>query len=149
MKPEGKCGAVGAVEHVRNKLLAHAEMVKGRLVNEATLSLLPSGLQCTMLAEWLGAALVRLEEPSTTRETAFDSSAWLDLLAVGWEAEATLLEGKLAHDPFRTRPENISIEEGERIRIEANRLRLCANELRQWLVGLASKSNKQISETED
>ena len=84
----------------------------------------------------------------TVARPAFDCSAWLDLLAVGWEAEADLLEEKLAHDPYRERPTNLSVEEGERIRIEANRLRLCANELRQWLVGLASKSNKQLCDAE-
>lgn len=89
----------------------------------------------------LGAAADELQAARLARKPAFDSSAWLDLLAVSWEAEAELLEGRLAHDPFRKRPENISCEEAERMRVEINRLRVCALELREWLVGLASKSN--------
>ena len=94
------------------------------------------------MRERLGAAAAKLEKASSADRTAFDSTDWLDLLAVGWEAEAELLEGRLAHDPFRKRPENISCEEGERMRVEINRLRVCALELREWLVGLSSKSNQ-------
>lgn len=93
------------------------------------------------LGKGLGAAAGDSDKAPLADRTAFVSSDWLDLLAVGWEAEAELLEGRLAHDPFRKRPENISCEEGERMRVEINRLRVCALELREWLVGLASKSN--------
>lgn len=80
MQEPTKCGAVGLVADVRNKLLTHAEMAKGKPMNMNTLGLLPSVEQCELLAEWLGAALVELEGASATRETAFDSSALLDFL---------------------------------------------------------------------
>ena len=85
--PKTKSGVVGVVEHVRDKLLTHAAMVKGRPVNEATLALLPSGEQCAQLAEWLGAALAELEKAAVADRTAFDSSA----LVAEWEAAASLV----------------------------------------------------------
>jgi len=73
-KPMTKSGVVGVLTHVRDKLLTHAEMVKGRPVNEATLALLPSGEQCAQLAEWLGAALAELEKAPDADRTAFTAA---------------------------------------------------------------------------
>src|SRR4051812_10569658 len=78
IEEQAKRRVVGEIEWCIGKLKTHAEMARGRDVDEASLRLLPSVAQCDTLAERLGAALVELQGEAETQSEHVRSG---DLLA--------------------------------------------------------------------